>query len=352
MLPIHASAPLLIWQSAIGPPWQTCPPMEIAQHTSTSVAFQLHPLLPNHHLISGIWSSWRKGSCYQPGKNNYCVYMQPSFNDGRGISLVTTSSVIDHGAFSDLNQKVLSELVEEAVFMLLTASRETFFGLSGREGLSKNRALAIFGNNAFRTKMDRQTEFHTLFLDVSSVNHACSPNAAYHFDPRTFRKSLFAVRDIYPGDEVTIGYVDLTQTSQQRQSSLSLWNFTCSCPRCTQPSHLQKESDSRTAQLLDIRNQLDQYELRLQDEAEKAELLISLHELEGLEVRIHEAYYRAAIEFNGVKNKWKAIRYATMCLERGLLLKDETRPFVVHMRNLVDDAAGHWSWGFRLGGEE
>lgn len=80
-----------------------------------------------------------------------------------------------------------------------------------------------------------------------------------------------------------------------------------------------------------------------------AELLTILYELEGLEARLHEAYYRAAIEFNGVGNRWEAIKFARLCLERGLLLKDETRPFVGEMRALIEDAEGHWSWRFRLG---
>ncbi|KAK0736631.1 hypothetical protein B0T21DRAFT_411787 [Apiosordaria backusii] len=233
--------------------------------------------------------------------------------------------MVDHGAFSHLSQELLSDLVTEAATMLPTVSQDAFFG---------------------------QLKSHTVFLNVARINHTCSPNVAYYFDPVTMSTRLYAVRNIYPGAELTIGYVDLTQPSQMRQFSLSPWNFTCSCPRCTQPSHQQRESDARASQLLDIRNGLDKYNFRFQDGPQKAELLITLYELEGLEVRVHEAYYRAAIEFNGVKDKWKAVKFARLCLDRGLLLKDETRPFVVQMRSLVEDVEGHWSWGFRLGGEE
>ncbi|KAK4171742.1 hypothetical protein QBC36DRAFT_350120 [Triangularia setosa] len=416
---IQASLSLFVWSASLGPPSQTCPPAEIAEHTSTSPTHQFGQFTTDPNLMGKTWSSWRKGSvCHRVGINDYCVYMQSSFNKGQGISLVATSSTIDSlsktrgfvnrllitlddsiapvapgilqtrpikdkglgvvaagntiksntkvmvdmpalmidpRAFTDLSQELLSDLVTEAADMLPTASGDAFYDLSGGEGLprdSQGRALAIIGKNAFRTKIGEQLEFHTVFLNVSRVNHACSPNVAYYFDPITMRKSLYAVQTIYPGEELTIGYVDLTQPSQTRQSSLSYWNFTCSCSRCTQPSRRLRESDDRTAQLLGIRNKLDQYDISLRDGQAMAELLIALYEIEGLEARIHEAYYRAAIEFNGVENRWKATKFARLCLDRGLLLKDETRPFVVQMRSLVEHPEGHWSWGFRLVGEQ
>ncbi|KAK4653391.1 SET domain-containing protein 5 [Podospora pseudocomata] len=413
MLLTQVLVPLTLFgQSPLGPPPQTCPPNGVINYISTC---------PKHpHIIpapgctakaSTIRQPWAVGSlCYCAGDKEYCVYMLPNFNDGKGISLVTTSSVIrsvstlphhdrwwstpntantpdllevkpiegkglgvvaanrtirkntrvmvdapglmiEHGAFTKLRTKMLADLIHEAASMLPYPSREDFFALSGAEGLlrnSKESALAIVGKNAFHTKIE-DMEFHAVFLDVSRVNHACSPNAAYHFDPLTMRKSLITVRDIHPGEELTIGYVDLTQPSQTRQASLSHWNFTCSCPRCTQASRRQKESDARTAQLVNIRNELDQYDHGVQDGPGMAELLTILYELEGLEARLHEAYYRAAIEFNGIGNRWKAIKFARLCLERGLLLKDETRPFVGEMRALIEDAEGHWSWRFRLG---
>jgi hypothetical protein len=83
---------------------------------------------------------------------------------------------------------------------------------------------------------------------------------------------------------------------------------------------------------------------------EKAELLVTLYELEGLQVRIYEAYYRAALEWNGVGDAMRAMRYARLCLDKGLLLRGEDRPFVESMRALVRDPMGHWSWRFRVKG--
>lgn len=95
-----------------------------------------------------------------------------------------------------------------------------------------------------------------------------------------------------------------------------------------------------------LRRELDDYSASATPE--KAELLITLFELEGLQVRIYEAYYRAAIEWNGVGDSGRAMRYARLCLDKGLLLRGPKRPFVDSMRALIADPAGHWSWRFRL----
>ncbi len=42
------------------------------------------------------------------------------------------------------------------------------------------------------------------------------------------------------------------------------------------------------------------------------------------------------------------MRYARLCLDRGLLLRGPERPFVESMRELVADPTRHWSWRFRV----
>ena len=96
----------------------------------------------------------------------------------------------------------------------------------------------------------------------------------------------------------------------------------------------------------ELRRELDDYSGAATPQT--AELLVTLYELEGLQVRIYEAYYRAAMEWNGVGDADRAVKYARLCLDKGLLLRGEERPFVESMREMVRDAKGHWSWRFRV----
>lgn len=82
----------------------------------------------------------------------------------------------------------------------------------------------------------------------------------------------------------------------------------------------------------------------------KAELLVQLFELEGAAGRMHEAFYRAALEWNGVGDVTRAVGYARRCLDRGLRFRGPDRPFVESMKDMLRDPEGHWSWKFRLQG--
>lgn len=209
---------------------------------------------------------------------------------------------------------------------------------------------------------------------MSRLNHDCAPNLGYYFDSSSLSLKVYAVRDIFPGEELTISYVEsvpfllpfpyshadwhvsdlrcdsVIQNHSTRQQTLSsTWAFTCTCPRCTLEPHLRAESDSRVAQMQQLRRELDDHSSSATPQ--KAELFLTLYELEGLQVRIYEAYYRVALEWNGVGDAARAVRYARLCLDKGLLLRGEDRPFVESMRELVSDPEGHWSWRFRVKGK-
>ncbi|KAK1826276.1 SET domain-containing protein 5 [Podospora conica] len=310
---------------------------------------------------------------------------------GKGLGLVATSLIragtrvmratpaimVDDVAFRGLRRGDLKVLLGQGVMGLpASGGREGFLGLSaaaggedGEDGVL-DRVWRIFSTNAFRTTVkgvmparkdgeeagettvlpegwEKQVEFHSTFVEVSRLNHACSPNLGYYFDSATLSHRVYAVRDIFPGEELTISYVDVTQPSPKRQSLLSqTWSFTCTCPRCTAEPHVLAESDARCEHLNRLRRELDDYSASATPE--KAELLVTLYELEGLEVRMYEAYYRAALEWNGVGDSGRAVRYARLCLDRGLLLRGPDRPFVESMRALVLDPTRHWSWRFRV----
>ena len=118
--------------------------------------------------------------------------------------------------------------------------------------------------------------------------------------------------------------------------------------RCTAESYIVDESDERVAQIKNLITDLDDYSETGKGTPDKAELLISLMEPEGQVIRMYEAYYRAALEWNGVGERTKAMRYSRLCLSRGLVLRGPSRPFVSTMRILLDHPEKHWSWRFRL----
>lgn len=93
--------------------------------------------------------------------------------------------------------------------------------------------------------------------------------------------------------------------------------------------------------------ELDDYTSASTATSEKAEELVHLYEVEGLKTRIHEAFYRAAIEYNGVGDSNQAARYAMLSILRGQIMAGFDRPFVETMKELVKSPEKHWTWNFR-----
>ncbi|KAK0648101.1 hypothetical protein B0T16DRAFT_325814 [Cercophora newfieldiana] len=303
-----------------------------------------------------------------PGKGIGLVATEP-IRAGRLVMAATPAVMVDDKAFRGLRKEDLAMLLGQAIVSLPAEHSGRFLNLSADaraadEGQGQlDLVWKIFSTNAFRTPVvgigagveggekiegwEKEMDFQSTFVEVSRLNHACSPNLGYYFDSATLSHRVYAVKDILPGEELTISYVDVLQPSTTRNSLLSkTWSFTCTCPRCMLEPHLLEESNSRSQSILSLRRELDDYSTSASPQ--KAELLITLYELEGLQVRIYEAYYRAALEWNGVGDSGRAVRYARMCLDKGLLLRGPNRPFVDNMKELVADPTGHWSWRFRL----
>lgn len=143
------------------------------------------------------------------------------------------------------------------------------------------------------------------------------------------------------------------QTHASRQSSLLFhWGFQCTCALCTAPAAAVQESDARIAEIQALWAVLDQYAPPSSSAAAAtpahAERLVQLYRDEGLHARLVEAYYRAAVEYNGRGDAGRAVHFAQQALEAGAVRESGIRPFLDNMRALARDPAAHWTWMFRV----
>ncbi|ERS96590.1 hypothetical protein HMPREF1624_06797 [Sporothrix schenckii ATCC 58251] len=303
-----------------------------------------------------------------PGKDVGLVATR-AIRRGERIMARTPAVMIDGAAIDALPVAPFASLLQGAASGLPEPHRAQFFNLSTNSGFdvqdaNENEAYQIFVTNAFRTGIaDGEPDLHTVFRDVSRLNHACQPNCAYFFDPVTLSHSVYAVVDIMQGEELTVAYIDPIQVRADRQTKLHRhWGFGCTCARCTLPPHRLAESDDRVRSIQTLLTSLDNYSLLMPDGVSAnvanvtvgpsaGELLVLLFELEGLHGRMHEAEYRLALEWNGVGDALRATQAARRCLDHGLLVRGAKQVFLTNMRDLVTDPTAHWSWKFRLGKE-
>ncbi|KAF7296000.1 Aldehyde dehydrogenase [Mycena kentingensis (nom. inval.)] len=77
---------------------------------------------------------------------------------------------------------------------------------------------------------------------ISRLNHSCSPNTQPKFDKQSFSFSLYAVRDIPIGEELTLQYTDALASKADRAKALSSYGFQCNCSACTDPTADQRRA--------------------------------------------------------------------------------------------------------------
>lgn len=115
--------------------------------------------------------------------------------------------------------------------------------LSLRESLRLQDAVRIFFTNAAAMYEGsstwwfwRPTELGDgLFLTFSRMNHSCEPNALWDTDlnGRSGIMSVWAEKDIQPGEEITISYIAVVNKPRdKRRQILRRWGFDCQCTKC------------------------------------------------------------------------------------------------------------------------
>ncbi|KAK4112494.1 SET domain-containing protein [Canariomyces notabilis] len=155
-------------------------------------------------------------------------------------------------------------------------------------------------------------EFMGLFSDLARFNHDCKPNAFIHFSETTLAMTVWAARDIEPGEEITITYSAAGMTSKERQQTLEkVWGFKCQCSLCTSSPEALNASDTRRAQIPSLREEV--VKLAQKGEFNKAitaaETLFSLVEEEGLTEQMGDMYEVPARLYYHVGNLEKALEY-------------------------------------------
>jgi len=94
----------------------------------------------------------------------------------------------------------------------------------------------IFDSNAFESCETGRAPCRGLFLAASLINSSCLPNTR-HFSTPSGSLVVVATRPIYPGGEILSCYTQPRWgTVTRHKHLLNTKYFSCSCPRCLDPS--------------------------------------------------------------------------------------------------------------------
>ncbi len=86
-----------------------------------------------------------------------------------------------------------------------------------------------------------------MYLEAALFNHSCDPNCAVSSGVTPLQ--IVTIREVQPGEELTIAYVEISQPRSSRQAKLSEnYCFDCGCPRCaSEGDELTQSADETSA---------------------------------------------------------------------------------------------------------
>lgn len=159
-----------------------------------------------------------------------------------------------------------------------------------------------------------------------------------------------AARDIAPGEELSISYIELMLPREERLSRLRKWGFECSCSHCTMSDEEAAASDARLKKIEELETALENFNETIVT-ADTGAQVAELYEKERLDIYLGQVYTRAALNYALFGEEEKARKYAEAAVEA---VERESGPGAGDakaMRILAENPKAHWTWGKRRKGE-
>lgn len=180
---------------------------------------------------------------------------------GKGMGLVATQNIpigtrilseepIITAPEDKPDSKALRAYLSKQVDALPSEQRQAFLSMSNIYAKDSGpKYLGIIRTNALPFGDDKSG----IFLHACRINHACDNNAQKGWNENTKRHTIYALKNIEKGEEITIYYLGITNNRNTRQEALQRkFAFTCRCRLCSLPPDQSRESDRRLDEILQL----------------------------------------------------------------------------------------------------
>ncbi|KAL2064696.1 hypothetical protein VTL71DRAFT_3834 [Oculimacula yallundae] len=136
--------------------------------------------------------------------------------------------------------------LENALGKLSISAQENFRTLHTNFPENLNEKLVgIIRSNAYPLGPD--TDIGGLFPDIARINHSCFPNTVQYWNELLKKQTIYAVRPIARGEEITTCYQPGGTSSERTEVLKQYFKFDCKCELCSLPADELKASDERIA---------------------------------------------------------------------------------------------------------
>ncbi|KAI1469302.1 SET domain-containing protein [Daldinia caldariorum] len=263
---------------------------------------------------------------------------------GETILIRSPTMMVQTAPHVGMGPRTRDVLYDLAISKLPPKGLELFMGQMGKDIYDK------IETNCFQMYIDGANDSGShlgCFPEISRFNHDCRPNIHYRISNMTH--TTVAARDIEPGQELSISYIELILSREERRSRLRKWGFECTCSHCRMSDDEAAASDARLQRIEELESALENFNEAIVT-AETGAQLADLYEKERLDVYLGPVYTRAALNFALFGEEAKAREYALAAVEA---VERESGPDAADaraMRVLAGNPKAHWTWGKRRRG--
>ncbi|KAI1371250.1 SET domain-containing protein [Hypoxylon crocopeplum] len=279
-----------------------------------------------------------------PGKG-IGIVADRSIRKGETILVRSPTMLVQTSPHVGLEPGTRDVLYDLAVEKLPAKGQELFVSQMGKDVYDK------IETNCFQMYIDGADESGShlgCYPEISRFNHDCRPNIHYRITNMTH--TTVAARDIAPGEELSISYIELMLSREERRSRLRKWGFECSCSHCSMSDSEIAASDARLRRIEELETALENFNETVVT-AETGAQLVDLYEKERLDIYLGQVYTRAALNFALFGEEEKARKYAQAAVDAVERESGANAGDAKAMRILAENPKAHWTWGKRRKGK-
>lgn len=190
----------------------------------------------------------------------------------------------------------------------------------------KKTAMDIIAKNSFPMGNKR-----AMFPICCRLNHSCRNNANQNWNEKFQCEDLYAIRDIQPGEEITIKFKGnpYAQKRERQESIKQHFNFSCTCEACSLESEELEKSENRLKRLSTLSKAVYSFVSRSQGRKalQLIEEMLQLIDEEGLsELERCTCYYDAFQACLTMKDMEQAKTWAKMSYESSCMYQTSSDP--------------------------
>ncbi|EMD65215.1 hypothetical protein COCSADRAFT_160188 [Bipolaris sorokiniana ND90Pr] len=200
---------------------------------------------------------WEVKEAGSKGKGLFAKKNIGAIFPGESLVMQTPVLIVDKSALETESREEVERVLLTAVAQLPSKSRKMAVELSGNEDGSFEDIVKTNGIGFTWPWVDEMPKLLSVTPEIARINHACRPNTLWRFNDYTLTFEVFALKDIKPGEEITRSYGFEKRSHGRRVRSLEAnFGFTCACPLCTASDEEIMASNDRLSEIKALKSVL------------------------------------------------------------------------------------------------